>query len=268
MRWIIGDVHGMHKPLEALLAAIQKADVSPRFIFVGDYVNRGPDSKKVVDLLLTLANATFLRGNHDDIFDELLNNHSYAANASNGDRLVACHWFMQHGLESTMTSYGVPPAEVRFLRENPSESRLFSALSLVPQSHRAFFLNLEPVVEEDDLFVAHGKWDSDDLAEAPSIAEKLQADPPRRQRLLWGRFDLQEILRLKAWRRTGYFGHTPVDAYPELQLRGKMYCPIVGNKIVLLDTAAALKSAGRLTGFCHEMRSFIQVDRMGKVVPA
>src|SRR5438128_3922308 len=107
MRWIIGDIHGMLRPLEALVEAVEKADAKRQLLFVGDYVNRGPDSKGVIDLLLSLNGAKFVRGNHDDIFDQVLNGKSYAGNASNGDRMVAFQWFMEHGLDTTFTSYGV-----------------------------------------------------------------------------------------------------------------------------------------------------------------
>ncbi|MEZ0265596.1 MAG: metallophosphoesterase, partial [Phycisphaerae bacterium] len=45
MRWIIGDVHGMLRPLETLLAEVRRVDSKARFYFVGDYVNRGPSSR-------------------------------------------------------------------------------------------------------------------------------------------------------------------------------------------------------------------------------
>ena len=62
----------MLKPLEGLLKGIERADPDARLFFVGDYVNRGLESKGVIDLVLTLKNARFIRGNHDDIFDQVL----------------------------------------------------------------------------------------------------------------------------------------------------------------------------------------------------
>src|SRR3954470_6428230 len=107
MRWIIGDVHGMLKPLARLLDEVNRVDAAARFYFVGDYVNRGPDSRGVIDLLLSLTNAKFARGNHDDIFDHVCNAAHYAPNAANADRFVSFQWFMEHGLDATFTSYGV-----------------------------------------------------------------------------------------------------------------------------------------------------------------
>src|SRR2546425_7853764 len=112
MRWIIGDIHGMLRPLEALLDLIRISDQSPRLLFVGDYVNRGPDSKRVIDLLITLQKSRFIRGNHDDIFDQVLHDRCYAPNASENNRIAAFQWFMQHGLDETLLSYGIDWAEL------------------------------------------------------------------------------------------------------------------------------------------------------------
>jgi hypothetical protein len=265
MRWIIGDVHGMLRALEALLKEIEKADGQAELLFVGDYVNRGPDSRRVIDLLLTLEGAHFIRGNHDDIFDEILHGASYAQNASEGKPLVAFQWFMQHGLASTLESYGADPAELEYTLGHPNWERLKNILQSVPQKHRQFIRNLPAIIERDDLFVAHGKWDVADSDRSPSLTEQLALDPVKRHKLLWGRYTDDEITMSKAWERTGYFGHTPVDAYPAL-LGNNELVPVRGSKIVLLDTAAALTPQGRLTAVCHESRQVIQADRLGEVV--
>ena len=75
MRWVIGDIHGMFAALETLIDALTKLDPQARFYFVGDYVNRGPESKRVIEYLITLKNAKFCRGNHDDVFDLIVTDH-------------------------------------------------------------------------------------------------------------------------------------------------------------------------------------------------
>jgi len=60
MRWVIGDIHGMFGGLETLLDLISRRDHNAKFVFVGDYVNRGPDSKRVIDLLLSLNPPTIV----------------------------------------------------------------------------------------------------------------------------------------------------------------------------------------------------------------
>lgn len=67
---VIGDVHGCHKTLDALL---RKLEVSPvdQLFFLGDLINRGPDSGKVLDQIIRLNDNGFqvfaLRGNHEQL---------------------------------------------------------------------------------------------------------------------------------------------------------------------------------------------------------
>src|SRR5687767_7463376 len=162
MRWIIGDVHGMFDALEAVLEEVARADSRARLYFVGDYVNRGPDSRKVLDLLIPLQSsgaARLVRGNHDDIFDQVLNGQSYAINAANSDRVVAFAWFMEHGLDATFESYGVDYAMLEHCQLRPSLERLERIVSAVPAGHRQFIRELTPLIDDGDLFVAHAIWD-------------------------------------------------------------------------------------------------------------
>src|SRR5579871_1746331 len=120
MDWVIGDVHGMLRPLSALLDAVRETDPDAHFIFVGDYVNRGPDARGVIELLLTLTNATFLRGNHDDVFDLLVNGDCYICHPTAMNPLEAFTWFMQFGLAETLMSYGVDWPALDALVQKPN----------------------------------------------------------------------------------------------------------------------------------------------------
>src|SRR5437868_265246 len=142
MRWIIGDIHGMLRPLTTLLDAVRRRDAQPQLLFVGDYVNRGPDSRGVIELLLSLSNARFVRGNHDDIFDQVLHGQAYAENATRGDRLAAFQWFMKYGLDSTFISYGLDYAQLQRAAEDPTEQRLEAIVQHVPPRHGAFIRDL------------------------------------------------------------------------------------------------------------------------------
>jgi serine/threonine protein phosphatase 1 len=264
MRWIIGDIHGMKNSLERLLEEVSRIDSQARFYFVGDYINRGPDSKGVIDLLLSLRDAKFVRGNHDDIFDQVLTSTHFASNAANGDRMMAFGWFMEFGLDHTFLSYGV---DYGLLGRCTTIKELQAIVAAVPEAHQRFIHDLPPVIEESDLFVAHAKWDPYETDAMPSLMEMLKSNDAARHKLLWGRFTEEEIAITKAWRRTGYFGHTPVYAYAASQKTGEvLMLPIAGNKIVLLDTGVALNPNGRLTAFCADHHSFIQVDHYAKVV--
>jgi len=261
VNWVIGDIHGMFRPLDALLAAVARRDPEAHFVFVGDYVNRGADSRRVIDLLLTLPNAAFLRGNHDDVLDLLLNDDCYICHPTAPERLSAFHWFMQHGLAETLISYGADGAELEVVARTPSPAAVDRCVSVVPQAHRAFFRALKPAFEADEFFVAHGYWDPDDRDASP-LAGRLGAEPQLRYRLLWGRFTEAQIARKKKWRRTGYFGHTPVFNYRA----GAEFTPIRGQNLVLLDTAVALSAVGMLSAVCAETGAVIQSNRGGETV--
>jgi len=272
MRWVIGDIHGMFHPLETLLEAVAKLDTSPRFIFVGDYVNRGPDARKVLELLLSLTTAKFVRGNHDDIFDLVLHGQSYADNATEGNRLAAFSWFMNYGLDHTLVSYGADLAELHHLARHPSVTRLEQLVTVVPDDHRTFVRNLPGLVEYDDVFVVHAKWSIHDPSELPSLAVRLATHAALRHKVIWGRYTLQEIVAPKQWMRTGFFGHTPVTHYlPTADphaIQPDSVVPLTGPNIVLVDTAAALSARGRLTAYCVETHQFVQADHFGKLVKA
>lgn len=108
----VGDVHGCSLALATLLER-----VGPRpddcFVFLGDYVDRGPNSRDVIDQIMELAlrcRVVPLLGNH-----ELLFLHALESGESNP------FWLKQCGGSETLISYGgdlalVPPAHRQFLR--------------------------------------------------------------------------------------------------------------------------------------------------------
>jgi hypothetical protein len=265
MRWVIGDIHGMYDSLRGVLEAVDRRDPSPRFLFVGDYVNRGPASSQVIELLAGLSNASFVRGNHDDVFDLVLHGSCYDPHSAAPDAPAAFSWFMQHGLANTFTSYGVDYALLQQAERRPTPERLRAIASAVPERHRRFIRALPPAVEESDLFVAHAMWDPDEPDVAPTVLDRLAQSAARRHRVLWGRYDGHDIRRAKRWIRTGYFGHTPVETYGPAVTGGRNV-PIRGNEIVLLDTAAALHAGGRLSAVCVESGEVIQTNRSGALV--
>ena len=259
MRWIIGDIHGMYRMLVALLDAIHARDKDAKIYFVGDYVNRGPESKQVVDLLLTLKDAKFVRGNHDEIFDLVINGECFEPHPELHAPLHAFLTFLQFGLEMTLTSYGIDLAMIERVAHRPSEAAMAKLLEPIPADHRQFFRSLPAVIDEPDLMVAHAKWDPDHPNDEQSVA-KLLSDAHRRHLIVWGRYLENEVRRNKPWTRLACFGHTPVATYTGNRNRDP-HTPMSGAKIVLLDTGAALSMHGRLTAFCPEDRSYLQINR-------
>jgi serine/threonine protein phosphatase 1 len=71
--FVIGDIHGECEALDALLAKLPALEPQDTLVFLGDYVDRGPDSKGVVERVRSIvANAKHkvvtLRGNHEDLW--------------------------------------------------------------------------------------------------------------------------------------------------------------------------------------------------------
>jgi serine/threonine protein phosphatase 1 len=103
--YAIGDIHGCSDLLRQLLGAIAEHDAdrsavaTRQLIFLGDYVDRGPDSKGVIDVLLDGLPAgfepVFLKGNHEEMMLNSLDDsdHTY-------------HWFINGG-RMTLESYGI-----------------------------------------------------------------------------------------------------------------------------------------------------------------
>src|SRR6266496_1196032 len=149
----------MLRSLETLIAAIERHDSQRQLMFVGDYVNRGPDSRGVIDLILSLKDVHVVRGNHDDVFDHVLSGQSYCGRPEQEHRELSFKWFMQHGLDKTFMSYGVQSSTLIKTLKAPVPQLLDELAAAVPQSHRDFIRNLPVVLETDDMFVAHAKWD-------------------------------------------------------------------------------------------------------------
>jgi len=74
-RWVIPDIHGCVNTLKALIEEQIKPTLSDELFFLGDYIDRGPDSKGVIDYILSLQKSgiklTTLKGNHEDFLVEL-----------------------------------------------------------------------------------------------------------------------------------------------------------------------------------------------------
>src|SRR5262245_30852548 len=103
--YAIGDIHGALAKLRDLVVRCERdADGGPAtFVFLGDYVDRGPDSRGVIDYLIDLHarltdNAIFLMGNHEALMLQAVE-----------DSLSVGHWLVQGG-DKTLASYGVASA--------------------------------------------------------------------------------------------------------------------------------------------------------------
>jgi serine/threonine protein phosphatase 1 len=96
--WFIGDIHGEIALLEGLLAAIMKYRPE-RITFLGDYIDRGPYSREVVDCIMGLeVPAACLMGNHELMMLAALEDLAFGNNAME-------LWYY-NGAEATLQSFG------------------------------------------------------------------------------------------------------------------------------------------------------------------
>ena len=157
--YAIGDIHGCIDELKELLKLIkQDLKESPiaqhRIIFIGDYVDRGPDSKAVIDRLIKMRDkghpVTFLRGNHEE---KLIT----AFTAIDRRNMAG---FIKYGGPETLQSYGLTGKAVdRILGKNPSSKdyERFSkeVRSHLGKSHVEFLTSLPTSTVEGDYFFCH-----------------------------------------------------------------------------------------------------------------
>ena len=102
-RLVIGDVHGCRETLKGLLEKKMKISREDRLFFLGDYIDRGPDSKGVLDYLIDLKengySTVFIRGNHEEMLIESLSSDTYF------------HPWIYNGGGATLTSFGLTQEE-------------------------------------------------------------------------------------------------------------------------------------------------------------
>lgn len=126
----IGDIHGCFKTLKTLLEekiAIQKSDT---LIFLGDYIDRGPDTKSVIDYLMALDaegfTCIFLRGNHEQTLIDALENQLTLKKGwfSKPKNKIFEAWFEGLGGRETLQSYslleltGFPESHLEWLKSS------------------------------------------------------------------------------------------------------------------------------------------------------
>jgi serine/threonine protein phosphatase 1 len=220
--YAIGDIHGRADLLERLLARIEadfqdRPAAGGRIVYLGDYVDRGPDSRGVIDILLAGPpaglDAIHLKGNHEDF---LLR---FADDGTAGET-----WLMNGG-GATMASYGVAEAaDTSHAIWHLDEIR-HDFVDAMPAAHAAFFRALALYHAEGGyLFVHAGLW--------PGIALERQSA----EDMMWIRDD---FLRAET-----DFGHVVVhghSARPD---------PVERPNRIGIDTMAY--RSGRLTALVLE----------------
>mgnify|MGYP000058218539 FL=1 len=139
MQLVIGDVHGCYKSLRRLVEETIGVNKDDKIYFVGDYIDRGPSGKQVLDYLIELKDNGYqvypLKGNHEEM---LIN--AYLDQSSNNFML-----WMMNGAETTFRSYGIESHTL--LGE--------SSLNELPEEHLSFLRKMPYYYELDDYILVH-----------------------------------------------------------------------------------------------------------------
>jgi len=171
----VGDIHGSLNRLKDMIFLLDIDKNRDTLVFVGDYIDRGPDSKGVLDFILELKkdlkNVVCLRGNHEEMFLDFTLEHK------NGPL------FLLNGGRDTLSSYGL------------KKSGDGMAVNL-PDRHLQFLQTLPLYFETADFLFFHAGL-------RPGLSLEQQ-DP---HDLLWIRHEF--FLSDTDFGRVVVFGHTP-----------------------------------------------------------
>jgi serine/threonine protein phosphatase 1 len=186
MLYAIGDIHGMKGSLERLLERLA-LEPDDRLIFIGDYVDRGPDPRGTVDLLIEVARqreCIFLMGNHEAMFLSFL--------GWEGPAYFGKEAFLHNGGETTLASYGYFDADEDFA---------------LPAEHEQFFKNLRLWHLEGEYAFVHAGLSKASLALSDA---RYALSREHARDLLWQRetADLPHSLGV-----TVVYGHTPLPDF-------------------------------------------------------
>ncbi|MBI1206676.1 MAG: serine/threonine protein phosphatase [Azospirillum sp.] len=149
--YAVGDIHGRSDLLAQLLEAVE-ADAAARpnrakgLVFLGDYVDRGSDSKGVIDRLIACSpdgfRIVYLRGNHEDLMLRFL-----------ADLRDGAGWLTMGG-KATLESYGLP-APVGWPNRDELAMLQRKIRWEIPPRHLDFLNRLKPSFSVGDYFFVH-----------------------------------------------------------------------------------------------------------------
>lgn len=118
-QWVIPDIHGCSKTLMKLIEDKIQPQKEDTLYFLGDYIDRGPDSKGVIDYLMSLENKGYhlkcLMGNHEEYLIKALNHEYLYERMLNLNLNRYKHAWLEYGGKECLSSFGV-----KYLKSIPS----------------------------------------------------------------------------------------------------------------------------------------------------
>lgn len=193
--YAIGDIHGCVNELRKMIANIdaeqERSASKYKIVFLGDYVDRGPANRDVIDYLIELKNSNrdtvFLRGNHDQKVLLFLKEPKRTGKD-----------FLKWGGDATLRDYGIDVNDYDTLKDVAA-----AFAKKLPKAHKDFLKNLEYSFCVNDYFFCHA-------GVRPGIALKEQT----KHDLCWIRADFLD--HEEPFEKVVIHGHTIVDE-PEVK---------------------------------------------------
>ena len=206
-RFVVGDVHGCLDELERLLDHLTPG-ADDTICFLGDYVDRGPNPRGVIDRLIRLRRegprCLYLKGNHEDMFLAFM-----GQPGRHGDA------FLWNGGDATLASYGCQGLS------GPAVAKR------LPADHREFLAGLRTHAYIDTFLCVHAG-----VRPTRPLAAQSEED------LLWIREDF--ITQAHPFPYTVLFGHTPHrEVFVDLPFKIGLDTGLVyGNRLSCLEVDA------------------------------
>lgn len=195
--YAIGDIHGRNDLLNKLIEKIiaddgERGDAQSELIFLGDLVDRGPDSSGVIETAMALkqelGDVRFLMGNHEEVY----------LKAASGDE-KAVKFFNRIGGKETILSYEISMKEYMNLNHQELAQRI---PALFPEKHVSFIESFEDQIIIGDYAFVHA-----------GIRPGIPLDEQKPKDLRWIR---EEFLSVKEpHEKVIVYGHTINDEVVE-----------------------------------------------------
>jgi serine/threonine protein phosphatase 1 len=198
--FIVGDIHGCLDMLKSLMDRLDWRPDKDRLIFLGDYVDRGKDSRGVIDYILEISKTServeCLMGNHEMSFLDFL---------SGAD----VRTFLANGGASTLESY--------------QRGERWNSNLLVPHEHILFLKSLKPWIELDDYYVVHAGFRPGVDLSRQSLEDLVWIRDP----FIYSKYDFGKRV---------IFGHTPFHAPLIMENKiGLDTGAVFGNRLTCLE---------------------------------
>jgi len=201
----VGDIHGCHEKLVAMMKILPwDKDRGDLLLFIGDYVDRGPRSREVIEFLVDLkkkgGNFVFLKGNHEKMLLDFY--------VQQKDQML----YVANGGAETIASY--------------VEGGIGRKAFVLPEEHLEFLLALKLSHETEDYLFVHAG-----LRDGIPLTEQSEED------LLWIREEF--IYSSYDWKKRVIFGHTALET--PFVTPGKIGIDtgaVYGNKLTAVELPA------------------------------